>query len=344
MSRRWAGALTAAAALAMVVGSLTVPSVPARAAPLAITATPLPLNLQAPKETTVGALVYRGGLVLTSDNPDFGGLSGLRVAADGRVVAVTDAGQWVHFRLVEAAGQLTGVRDGQIQPILGFDGEAGDKPDRDVEAVETTVPGSVVISFERNHRLWTYRADDPFDPATIAQRPSEQVQAPAMRVWPLNGGPEAITALPDGRWLILSEEAEGPIGSTQGLLCGEVGAAPATPDCATVLRFGYRAPAGFKPTDAVMLSSTQVLVLNRRFHPLVGMAAAITLIDLAGVTADTVVEGETLARLVPPVSVDNMEGISLVVREGRRMIYLLSDDNFNGLQRTLLMAFEWPQP
>jgi len=37
-----------------------------------------------PARTRFGALEFRGGLILESSNRDFGGLSGLRVMADGR--------------------------------------------------------------------------------------------------------------------------------------------------------------------------------------------------------------------------------------------------------------------
>ena len=53
---------------------------------------------------------------------------------------------------------------------------------------------------------------------------------------------------------------------------------------------------------------------------------------------DTVVT--EVARLAAPLSVDNFEGIA-VRRDGTRdFVYLISDDNFLGLQRTLLLKFE----
>ncbi|MBT3627577.1 MAG: esterase-like activity of phytase family protein, partial [Rhodospirillaceae bacterium] len=43
----------------------------------------------------------------------------------------------------------------------------------------------------------------------------------------------------------------------------------------------------------------------------------------------------------PPLTVDNMEGIA-VRRDGagHTLVYLVSDDNFSVLQRTLLLMFE----
>ena len=49
---------------------------------------------------------------------------------------------------------------------------------------------------------------------------------------------------------------------------------------------------------------------------------------------------EEIARLAPPLTVDNMEALAIRREGGRTFIYLASDDNFSPLQRTLLMKFE----
>ena len=49
----------------------------------------------------------------------------------------------------------------------------------------------------------------------------------------------------------------------------------------------------------------------------------------------------TIAEIAPPLTIDNSGGIAnQTVRDGRRYLYIVSDDNFNPLQRTLLMQFE----
>ena len=50
--------------------------------------------------------------------------------------------------------------------------------------------------------------------------------------------------------------------------------------------------------------------------------------------------GPVLIALRPPASVDNMEGIAAVRTATGTRLYLLSDDNDNPLQRTLLLAFD----
>ena len=48
-----------------------------------------------------------------------------------------------------------------------------------------------------------------------------------------------------------------------------------------------------------------------------------------------------LATWTAPATVDNFEGIAAVRRpDGGVRLYILSDDNFNPGQRTLLLAFD----
>jgi hypothetical protein len=45
------------------------------------------------------------------------------------------------------------------------------------------------------------------------------------------------------------------------------------------------------------------------------------------------------------MTIDNIEGVAVVrLPNGARRFYLVSDDNFEPGQRTLLMAFDWTPP
>ena len=48
-----------------------------------------------------------------------------------------------------------------------------------------------------------------------------------------------------------------------------------------------------------------------------------------------------LARLASPLAVDNLEGIAATKGpRGETLLWLISDDNFNPLQRNILLLFE----
>jgi hypothetical protein len=51
--------------------------------------------------------------------------------------------------------------------------------------------------------------------------------------------------------------------------------------------------------------------------------------------------GDVEFSLTPPLNVDNFEGIAETeTADGRRLVYIISDDNFSARQRTLLYLFE----
>ena len=77
-----------------------------------------------PSRTRFGELEFRGGLVLTSNNPAFGGLSGIHVEADGsHFIAITDRGAWLRGRIVYRDGRPAGIADAEMAPMLGADGK-----------------------------------------------------------------------------------------------------------------------------------------------------------------------------------------------------------------------------
>jgi hypothetical protein len=87
-----------------------------------------------------------------------------------------------------------------------------------------------------------------------------------------------------------------------------------------------------------LLPDGRILVLNRRFRILEGVSAKLTL--LRGRLAPGALLGAVeIADFHRPVTVDNMEGLSVTQEKGRTIVWLTSDDNYNPLQRTLLMKF-----
>jgi len=77
-----------------------------------------------PAQLRFGALEFRGGLALTSNDPAFGGISALRMEPDGsHFLALTDNGSWLRARLVYEDGKPTGIADAEMAPMLGSDGK-----------------------------------------------------------------------------------------------------------------------------------------------------------------------------------------------------------------------------
>jgi hypothetical protein len=301
------------------IGAFARPAAP----PPGITATPVALDPADPARNRVGALRYLGGWALSARDKSFGGISSM-VVRGGRVLALSDAGTVLSFT-IDARGAITQPR---LFPLPDGPGSSARKKNRDSESLQQDpVSGRLWVGFEDANAIWRY--------APGFTRAERQATPPAMRGWPGNGGPEAMARLADGRFIVFSEEQPGLQGSTAALLFP----GDPTDKTAVPLRFGYRAPAGYRVTDAGQLPDGRIVLLNRRFTLLEGVSAVVTIADPRAIAPGRVLVPRELARLASPLTVDNMEALS-IDREGRRTIlWIASDDNFNGLQRTLLLKF-----
>lgn len=283
-------------------------------------------------------IIYRGGLELRSSEDRFGGLSGLLVEGDGtRLIAVTDIGYWLTAQLsYDAAGNLAGISDVHMSPVLDRTGDsvAGSKKLGDAEGLTRLSDGRLAVSFERTHRVWAYDVEThgfaaPAQPVAIH---------PELRHAVNNKGLEAIVQLPDRTLLAITEAT---MSSDDHIVGWHV-------DVEESRRIALKRVNPFDLTDMALLPNGDVLTLERRYSTLGGVGAQIRLIEVEDLFArdganDTALDGPILYRSSAGQTVDNMEGLAtLVTPQGKQMVFLVSDDNFNPLQRTLLLMFELP--
>ena len=99
------------------------------------------------------------------------------------------------------------------------------------------------------------------------------------------------------------------------------------------------------PWGLAFLPGGDVLVIERRYPPLAARLRRIA----PDAVARNELAGTEVARLLPPLTLDNFEGIDVVRgARGETLVLLVSDDNDcakrgslrSGLQRTLLLMFE----
>ncbi len=300
----------------------------AKLSPVVLSSKGLQLDPDDPTRQRIGRLIWRGGIEITSSDSRFGGLSGLLVSADGaRLLAVSDKGRWLTASLrYDAEGRLIGIEDGQMARLRGLDGDAISKGRlRDAESLAELADGSILVSFERKHRIWLYTSrEEP-----LSTRPT---------AWPKpkglgdadNSGLEALVALAEGGLLALTED--------QGNGSGKVGFL--WHDGAWS-RLTYHSKANFKPTGASRLpGSDDLLVLERAAQTVGGFRVRLVRLAASDIRSGAQLRGEELARWGRPLTIDNFE--ALATRrgpDGEILIYLLSDDNFRLFQRTLLLMF-----
>jgi hypothetical protein len=279
---------------------------------------PVTLDEDRPGAKRLGRLTFLGGWALTSNDERFGGISALHVEG-GDVLALSDAGWRIRFRLRNGRRSLRA----DIAMMEAGPGPAEEKENRDAESM--VVAGRALwIGYEQANAVWRY------DRSGFAVLGS--AAPPAMARWNANHGAEAMVRLGDGRFLVFDE---GQGGDSDVLLFDGDPAEPGT----SALRLRYRPPAGFRITDAALLPDGRLALLHRRVGLFEGFTARLTLARLPILAEGAVIEGEEAAAFEGPVTRDNFEAMSASREGGRTILWLASDDNYNKLQRTLLLKF-----
>ncbi len=304
-----------------------------------LTATRVMLDRSDPRHVRVGGLTYLGGLVLNSRDRAFGGFSSLDVtpiAAGDRFTLLSDGGNIVQFDMgADWRPHRIAFTNLPAGPGIGWE-----KRDRDSESM-TIDPktGQIWVGFEDTNAIWRYSPG--------FARYEARVRPDVMRPWPTNGGPESMTRLPDGRFVVISEEAHARpadwtgskterLHTRQALIfagdpTGEAAGEPA--------RFAYMPYGRYDPSDVTALPNGDLLVLDRAFSLPFRWSNRISLVDRADVAEGRIARGRLIATIDAPLIHDNFEGIATTIENGRTIVWIVSDDNQMVLQRTLLLKF-----
>ncbi|HVV93329.1 MAG TPA: esterase-like activity of phytase family protein [Hyphomicrobiales bacterium] len=306
---------------------------PVATGPIAVHARPIAaFDPAAPSRTRFGALVYRGGLVLSSPAYGFGGWSGLRLSADGRhLLSVSDHGHWLAADVTYDGTRPSGLANAAMAPLREANGEPFPPRERDTESLE--VEGtSAWIGAEGTNRIWR------FDLARgIAGATGHPIAVPPemRRGVPFNGGYEALARVPAGQphagaLVVVTEEQLDEAGNHVAWLLDDAGAH----------RFAVKMRDGYAVSDMSFLPGGDLVILERRYRPPLSLRMRVRLIAWRDVQPGRTVDGEVLIEASLAQEIDNMEGISAFrAQDGTTVLTLISDDNFNPLERTLLLQF-----
>ena len=267
-------------------------------------------------------LTLEGVWHLSSPNEAFGSYSAL-IADGGRLIAYSDQGRMLGLAFSGAA--ITSARMAGVATDPDYWGDY-----RDIEsATFDGDSGTVWLGFERMQGFRRFRPDAP--PRTV--RPE------AMEEWPDNGGPEAMTRLADGRFIVMAErDATLSRDPGEGLLFPRDPVLGDDP-----VHFRLVTGGGFQPTDMAALPDGRVLILLRSLD----MAwppfrSRLIIADPRDIGAGEPWPWTFLADIDQPQLRENYEGVAVAPRAGGGVtIWLMSDDNATQMQRTLLLKLAW---
>jgi len=288
--------------------------------PQSIQITATPITIDSFEGATLNGLTFAGSWHLESEEPNFGGLSGLTVHPKDHLLAVSDSGAFVWISMADQApsgfGAIAYIRDETGKLLSG-------KTAADSEGLEL-IDGLALVSFERDHRVLA------FDLANCGARANgvlharlpEKPEGLARKI-PANEGAEALMLNTQGH-LIAGLEIKARKGAPIGKIA---------PDAS---QFGqYLARPKGKRLVGLDAEGGMRFALFRAYSPLSGNQ-----IDIHAYTGDQT-EPDILAELKHPFPIDNFEGITATrLPDGTVRLYIISDDNFSDRQRTLLMAFD----
>lgn len=300
---------------------------------MAVSATPIRTFDFRSKETRFGPLTFIGGLELTSPNPRFGSFSAFRfLTPGGSFAGVADTGYWF-FGTVEhdEAGRPTAFSHFTMQPMVDRHGKIiGRKWLTDAESLAVR-GGIATVGFEREHRISEFRID-PQDMKGPVRNLDFLIPRKELRT---NKGFETVVyAPPDsplkGARVAITERSLDPVGNPYAAILEgpEKGVL-------TVARKG-----DFDITDGAFLPNGDLLLLERSFSFMRGLAMELRRIKADTIRPDKVANGPVLLQANMAYQIDNMEGLDVWRRaDGALIVSLVSDDNQSFLQRNLYLEF-----
>ncbi len=279
--------------------------------------------------TVFGALEFRGGLVLKSSAKTFGGISALRVQKDGaHFIALSDRSTWLRGRIEYKDNRPIGIVDAAMAPILNADG----KPEPPFDSESIAQDGDTLyVGTERNNRILRFN----YGKEGFLARCEPIPVPPGIVSLPFNQGLEALVYVPGelplaGALLSLSENGQDEAGNLKAFIVG----GPNPGD------FAVKRTDSYSISDAALLPSGDLLILERKYSMDRGTSMRIRRIPLADIKPGAIVDGPIIIEADTRYQIDNMEALSVHrTSSGETLLTLMSDNNFSPTQRTVLLQF-----
>ena len=266
----------------------------------------------------------------------FGGFSALVALGEDKLRAFSDRGS--RFTLVEPdRPQIPYSTGKRTRPprLLGY--QLVEKPYArllwDVEsATRDAQTGRYWLSYEYVHAFHRFTAASEKDGVRVIV---DEVD------WSSNAGAEAMVRLRDGRFVVIRETGSEVLVYPDDPITG-----------VSPQSWGYVSPLpGFAITDATQLPDGRLLLLLRAVSwGLPPFKARLAIADMPPLDAPRGAAPEDAPKIAPEIAVDltalappdNYEGVALRERaDGAVDVWVISDDNFAMMQRTLLVKLRF---
>ena len=282
-------------------------------------------------------LIWRGGLVLTSDVEEFGGLSGITFTGfNNQVAIVSDIGNFFSGEIIyDKKGAPLSFDNFSISAIKNSKGNnLPRKFAKDAEAIDLILrnglPVAVRVGFENLTRVADFKLTNgaPMGAAKEVAIPD------ALSNERTNGSLEALCIAPKsspvaGSTLLITERMRDGKNIAAFMLGNKDKGS-----------FAIKKTLGMNPTDCAFLENGDLLILERGTSFL-SFTMQLRLIDANDVQPNAILKGKSILNAAGS-EIDNMEGLAVHKdASGNERITIISDDNFNKWEKTLLLQFSF---
>jgi len=287
----------------------------------------LPSN---PQQKKFGKLEFLSGAELSSDNEDFGGLSGIEWGDNNaHFIAISDKARFITGEIIYQNGRITKIENATLTRTRNAQGKIiTGAEDKDAEAL--ALHGKkIILGYERNDRIAFFAEKNK---KLIQSKTSPAIDLNALE-FPFNKGIEAITIAPKTKTLFaFTEHALDAEGNHRGYMIKN----------GDIKEIAIAVPNGYSITDAGFLDNGKLILLERYYSIFTGSAMRIRRFGTEDDIAESaILTGEVLFEANSQYEIDNMEGLSISkLQDGSQKLTLVSDDNFSESQRTLLLEFK----
>jgi len=277
----------------------------------------------------VGKFIFRDAVELKSETYRFGGFSSLNIIGN-KIYALSDEGRLLRATLVREGHKIVAVSKSSFDPLWPEEKEPK-KKEYDSEALVHLKGNHFAIGFEQLHRIALYQLGKESEKEKTFSAPAELSELTKP-----NEGIEALTQISADKLLALTESAKDESGNTIGYIVDM--------KSGEWQKLALRKKDAFRPTELAILDEKHLLLLERSYGLFNGLEVRISLISRADIRAGAVLQTKELGRFDHQSDIDNMEGMDVIRnKDGSTDIFLISDDNFNPLQHTLLVWLNLPR-
>jgi len=256
----------------------------------------------------------------TMSDENFGGFSSLEMDDQGQgFMTTSDHGYFLSGKINRQNGKIVSVSDQKLAPINNPKGALVDELNGDAEGIAIGPNGKIFVSFERNHRVWSYTETNSAAHILPKHADFDTLQ--------YNSSLEAL-AIDNNGWLYAVPERSGkmnrpfPIYRFNGTRWDK--------------RLSIPRRGTFLVTGADIGPDGKFYLLERDYFIPIGIA---TRVRSFGITKSGLIDEQVVLQTSYGAH-DNLEGISVWQDDRKHIrITLISDDNFSFFQQTELVEY-----